>query len=447
MNDVYNFLDSLNIKSNEVLVVGVSYGPDSMFLLDLLSNYFKDNKIICAHVHHNHRKESDEEAKRLEMYCKENKITFEYMKIKEYKNNKFTEEEARNKRYEFFDKLMNKYNAKYLFTAHHGDDLTETVLMRIVRGSSIGGYSAISLTSKRNDYCLVRPLLFLSKELIINGCEKKHIPYAVDASNLSDEQTRNRYRNNLLKFLKRENENVHLKFLSFSKKLREYDDYVTNVAKGVYHTCISNNEIDVKKIKNQDSFLIKKIIELYLKANYKDEIKDITDTHVEVIFKMVMSKKSNVINSMPKQKRIVKSYNKIYFEESKIYNDYCFVLDDYVSLPNGYTIKRMNKKENNSNYTAVFNSKDISLPLYVRNKLDGDKIEILNLKGSKKVKDIFIDQKVNISDRKNYPVVVDSIGNILWIPGLKKSKYDKSKEGNYDIILKYCKEEKENESK
>ena len=195
MQNVYNFLDNLGINKNDTLIVGVSYGPDSMFLLSLLKTYFNNNKIVCAHVHHNHRKESDKEALDLKKYCDENNIIFEFMKIDSYVNNKFTEEEARNKRYEFFDELMNKYNAKYLFTAHHGDDLTETILMRIVRGSSIGGYSGIQLTSKRNNYELVRPLLYLNKEFIVNYCDENNIPYAVDITNLTDEQTRNRYRN------------------------------------------------------------------------------------------------------------------------------------------------------------------------------------------------------------------------------------------------------------
>ena len=130
MKDVYKFLDSLHIKKEDIITVAVSYGPDSMFLLDLLKNKYKENKIICCHVHHNHREESNLEKDALEKYCMKNNIIFEFMKIDKYKNNKFTEEEARKKRYEFFDKVLKKYNSKYLFTAHHGDDLIETILTK-----------------------------------------------------------------------------------------------------------------------------------------------------------------------------------------------------------------------------------------------------------------------------------------------------------------------------
>lgn len=86
-------------------------------------------------------------------------------------------------------------------------------------------------------------------------------------------------------------------------------------------------------------------------------------------------------------------------------------------------------------------SKEISLPLYIRNKKDGDIIEVLGLNGTKKVKDIFINEKISRNLRDKYPLVVDSKNNVIWIPGIKKSKYDKSKHGKYDIIIKYYKEE------
>ena len=77
----------------------------------------------------------------------------------------------------------------------------------------------------------------------------------------------------------------------------------------------------------------------------------------------------------------------------------------------------------------------------------GDKIEVLNLNGTKKIKDILIDDKVPASIRNACFVVTDKNDNIIWIPGIKKSKYDRSKTGNYDIILKYYKEEYNDESK
>ena len=77
------------------------------------------------------------------------------------------------------------------------------------------------------------------------------------------------------------------------------------------------------------------------------------------------------------------------------------------------------------------------MPLYVRNRKNGDRIEIKNLNGSKKVKDVFIDEKIPKDKRDGIPIVVDSAEKIVWIPGVKKSKYNKEKNEKYDIIIKY----------
>lgn len=441
MKEVYHFLDTLNIEENDVLIVGVSYGPDSMFLLNLLKNRFSKSKLVCAHVHHNHRKESDDEALKLERYCIENKITFEMMKIDSYTNNKFTEEEARKKRYEFFDNMMLKYKSKYLFTAHHGDDLCETILMRLTRGSNISGYSGIKPISFRNNYEIVRPLLYLTKNEIENVCIKQNIPFAVDKSNESNLYTRNRYRNGVLRLLKEENINVHKKFLQFSNELQTYESYVEKQVNKEYLNVVKEGILFVNEITKLDELIKLKIIERYLFEEYGKEIKDVSSKHVSNIMKVIESSKKNITISMPHGKTIVKSYNKLYFDKKDCYNSYCYVFDDYLELSDGY-IKEIDMLENKSNYVTALNSKELTFPLYVRSRIDGDKIEVLGLNGTKKIKDIFIDEKVDFRKRDTYPILVDSKGKVLWIPGLKKSKYDKSKTGNYDIILKYYKEEK-----
>ena len=228
MQKVINFLENeLMLKDNDVIVLGNSYGPDSMALLNVLLNIKKkkDISIIIAHVNHNLRKESAKEKIDLENFCKEKNLVFESMIIEQYGDDNF-HNEARNIRYNFFEDLVRKYNANYLFTAHHGDDLIETVVMRIARGSTLKGYSGFSRIVDMGSYKLVRPLIFVTKDEIIEYNEKNNIVYAVDKSNFKDKYTRNRYRHVLLPFLKGEDPNVHEKFLKFSTTLEEYDQYI-----------------------------------------------------------------------------------------------------------------------------------------------------------------------------------------------------------------------------
>ena len=441
MKLVYDFLEKLNIKKQDNIIVAVSYGPDSMMLLDVIKNFYKDNKIICAHVHHNHRKESDKEALELEKYCSKNNIIFEMHKINKYSNNKFTEVEARNIRYSFFESLLKKYNTKYLFTAHHGDDLVETILMRLVRGSSLAGYSPINLVSNTKNYKKIRPLLYVTKEDILIYCLENNISYAVDKSNESLEYTRNRYRHNILPYLKEENKEVHLKFLSFSNTISEAEEYLDKITKNVFNNAYTNNCIDINKILKEDNIIIKRVLELFLLENYKDNIILINKKHVDNILNMLNSKESNCVLSMPNHMKLVKSYNKLYFSKEVLEDDYCYLYEDYLELQNLFIFKTIEKLEGTNNYYCALNSEELKLPLYFRNRLDSDKMEVLNLNGSKKIKDILINEKIDISLRKNYPVLCDSAGNILWLPGIKKSKYDKSKAGKYDIIIKCIKKE------
>ena len=153
-----------NIPCNYI-VVGVSSGPDSMALLHMLQKNLK-KEIICAHINHNVRKESEEEEAYLKEYCIINKIIFETNKITSYSQNNF-ENEAREKRYAFYKKVLKKYNTNYLFLAHHGDDLIETVLMKISRGSNIEGYAGIKEESIVDNIHIIRPLLYFTKEELV----------------------------------------------------------------------------------------------------------------------------------------------------------------------------------------------------------------------------------------------------------------------------------------
>ena len=100
-------------------------------------------------------------------------------------------------------------------------------------------------------------------------------------------------------------------------------------------------------------------------------------------------------------------------------------------------IERVTESNDTSNYTIRLNSEDVKLPLYVRNRREGDKMIVKGLNGTKKVNEIFINEKIKTTDRKTWPIVLDAEEKVVWIPGLKKSNLDKKINEVYDIILKY----------
>lgn len=427
-----------NIKKDDIVVIGVSGGADSMFLLELFKRCISVKNLICAHVNHNIRKESKDDEEFVKNYCKESNITFISTT---FDKGKYNESELRKKRYQFFDDVINKYQAKYLATAHHGDDLIETIMMRLTRGSNLKGYAGIELISKRKNYKIIRPLLYLTKEEIVIYNEEKNIKYVTDESNFKDDYTRNRYRHYVLPFLKKENKNVHLKYLKFSNELLEYYNFVNEVVKYNIKEYYINGIYNLVDFNSQNDLIKRKILEEILRLHYVDNLELITDKHIKGILTLIKNKSNGTV-CLPKDLVVEKSYNQLIFNSKKEeVKEFDYIFENCLTLQNG-EVKIVEDWTDNSNYCIKLNSSEVSLPLHVRTRRSGDKIEVKNLNGTKKIKDILIDEKIPIKNREKIIILTDNDDNILWVPGIKKSRFDKSE--NYDIIIKYIlkKEEK-----
>ncbi len=435
MKKVLTYLKDL-LTNKDVIVVATSGGPDSMCLVSLLLTLKEelDLQIIIAHVNHKLRYESEEEEAFVREYAKNHGLIFEFMEIKEYDHDNL-ENVARKKRYEFFNKLVKKYHAKYLMTAHHSDDLIETILMRLVRGSSIKGYAGFKQETMMDGYKIIRPLILVSKDDILKYMEDKKLKYYIDKSNYSLEYTRNRYRQVVLPFLKKEQENVGEKFLKFSRELESVSLFLDNYIKGIESNIKSKDGIDISKLLELDEFIIRKVIEYELSLIYINDLFLISDRNTLDILKLIKSKKNGYV-ILPNNYLAIKDYNNFRIEHNNKEIEYYYKLDKELDVFGG-KIKRVDQSDNTSNYVIRLNSADIKLPIMVRSRRPGDKIEVKNMKGSKKVKDIFIDEKVSLKKRRNFPIVTDSLERIIWLPGVKKSKFDVERYGIYDIILEY----------
>ena len=421
------------------IVIGCSTGPDSMALVDMLLKIRNKYNLflIIAHVNHNVRKESYTEQEFIKDFCIKNSIVCEDMIIEDYGDDNF-HNEARNIRYKFFDNIVHKYNANYLMTAHHGDDLMETILMRMVRGSNLNGYSGFKKIVDMDSYKIVRPLISFTKIELEEYDKENGVTYFVDASNNKDTYTRNRYRKYMLPFLKSEDINVHLKFIKFSNTLESANRFIDKYTNSAIKRCIDNDKIVIDLFEKEDEFIQREILYYYLSNYYQDDLILINDKHIDLIINLIYSKKSNGFICLPNNVYAYKDYNYFYFSrDTVLISSYEIEFDKYAILPNHHSIEKVDFVDNNSNYVCRLNSNDITLPLIIRTRKYGDRMHVKGLNGSKKVKDIFIDKKIPLSERDSWPIVLDSIGNVVWIPGIKKSKYDKKVNEDYDILLKY----------
>jgi len=436
-----NLLKEINIE-DECIAIGVSTGCDSMALFHYLINN-SNKKIICIHINHNVRKESKKEEEFLRTFCENNNIIFETTKLTDYKENNF-ENEARKKRYAFYEKILKKYNTKYLFLAHHGDDLIETVLMKIIRGSNLEGYAGLKKINKMNNYYIIRPLLTYTKEDIISYCKYHNITYFDDITNTNTNYTRNRYRKSILPFLKSEDKNVHIKFLKYSETLLEYQNYINEITKEYVDNIYINKSINLNDFKKINKFIQKNILYYILNNEYNNKVNIVKEKHINSIIDIIYNNKPNLSLNLPKNKIIIKSYNKLFIKDNIINENYCIKLNNYNEIGN-IVIKIVKNETKDGNDICRLNKKDVSLPLYIRNKKNGDTIILKGLNKKKKISDIFIENKVPKEIRNSYPVLVDNNDNILWIPNIKKSKFNSKKDEMCDIIIKYCEKEENNE--
>ena len=196
------------ITSGDTILVAVSGGPDSMCLLDnllKLKDVLEVKEIVVAHLNHMIRQEAKEETEYVEEYCNKNNIRC-FVKyediIKEAKEQKIgTEEAGRKARYDFFEQIASKTNANKIAIAHNKNDNVETVFMHMLRGSGISGLTGIK-PYREGKY--IRPLIKCSRDEIEEYCTKEKLNPKYDKTNNDNTYTRNRIRNELIPYIKKE---------------------------------------------------------------------------------------------------------------------------------------------------------------------------------------------------------------------------------------------------
>jgi tRNA(Ile)-lysidine synthase len=444
------------LEPGKKVVVGVSGGPDSLALLHLLWS-MKEEKgisIIAAHLDHMFRgEESEEDMKYVVDFCQKRGIECETAQINVslYQQEKGigAQVAARECRYQFFTDVMEKVGASCLALAHHGDDQIETILMRMVRGSTMTGYAGIRAKRPFGGGVIIRPFLSVDKEQILAYCQQHDLKPRMDQSNEKEVYTRNRFRRHVLTFLKEENAQTHKQFQSYSEKLLEDAQYLEELTVQAMNKVMKREKEEI--ILRRDEFLQvrkplqRRGIQLILNYLYKEIPPSLSSVHVDNLLTFLEREQPSGVLHFPGGLKVVRSYNDCLFtfrrQESSPYT-YPLKIPGCVSLPEGRQIiceiHNQLSVETGGNDSLVLDACKLTLPLVVRTRKNGDKITIKGMKGTKKVKDIFIDEKIPLAKRDTWPIIEDGSGRILWLPGLKKSAYESEPiHGGKYVILYY----------
>ncbi|WP_099364130.1 tRNA lysidine(34) synthetase TilS [Fredinandcohnia onubensis] len=447
------------IKKDSTIIVGVSGGPDSLALLHYLYHHQKDlySTLIAAHVDHMFRgKESEEDLLYVKGFCEEYQIPFESIQfdVTSYKKkqNLSSQVAAREIRYRFFDELMRKYQADHLALGHHGDDQVETILMRLVRGSKGIGYAGIQINRPFSCGAIIRPFLAVTRDEIEEYCLEMNLMPRRDPSNEKDDYVRNRFRHHVLPFLKQENPAVHEHFLRFSQYIKEDNQVLDELTSEKMNKVMKRNEgneieIEISTFLAMPKSLQRRGIQLILNYLYKELPPSLSAIHIDNLLTFLENNHPSGELHFPSGLRIVKSYDSCtytYTDYKDNVSPYRFQIDSpgLYKLEDGSEIKsqvwRNYPRSLVGNDCFVIDPDNIQLPIYVRTRKNGDKMTLKGMNGSKKVKDIFIDEKIPLHRRNLWPIVEDEQGEILWLPGLKKSSHEATcKTKSHYIVLQY----------
>ena len=429
INKKYNL-----IESNDIIVVGFSGGPDSVFLVEMLKKlqHFFNFKIYLVHINHLLRGEDADSDENFSFeYAKKNnlEIFIKRIPVKEIVKEvgKTLEEVGREERYKFFSEIYEKVGATKIATAHNKDDQIETFLFRLIRGTSLQGLEGIKI--KNNN--VIRPISEIYKKDILEYLNKNEIQYKIDKTNFENEFTRNSIRLDLIPFIE-ERYNIKFKDKIFSliKEIRENNQ---NNSLNLSDYTDSENRIILEKTKFLSNFDKKNLLSLFLN---KKNI-EVNRNKIDEISSLIKSNGTKKID-LDKSYRIVKDYTYLYIEDKK---ENCVINNNViqVKIPSEQifdnfkitvsTVENLDipKQKNQYLLDAIYN--DI---IEVRYRKEGDRI-FLGEKHSKKIKEIFIDQKIPKDIRDRLPIFLYN-NTIFWIYNVKKAYIPKINKNENKLI-------------
>ena len=423
-----NFIEENNlIEKGDSIVSAVSGGSDSVFMLEMLSAIKDDYdlKIIVSHVNHGLR---GAEAQRDEDFVKKlaekNGLIYEveHIDMAGYaKEHSLTCEEAGRKlRYLFFEEIKEKYKADKVAIAHNKNDVAETIFLNIFRGTGLDGLESIPL---RRDF-YIRPILCFEKSEILDFLKENNIHYVDDSTNFTNDYKRNMIRNEIIPFIKKNfNENIVSSMSRLASIAKENNLYLEDIINDKYIDIVKDNTIDREGFNELNHYEKTLVLRKFLRDNL-NYLNNISKDNIEDMIKLI-SLDSGKKYDIDGKHYLVNDFDKTIFKKLDI-NE----LSEEISLD-----FKLDKVYNiyGSKFKFVLSDKILSKKyldydlltgkLSLRNRRSGDRFNPFGMKGSKKIKDYFVDKKVSSDDRSKVLFLMND-DEIAYVVG-------------YDIADKY----------
>lgn len=421
--ELENIKKSNIIKKKDKILLAFSGGPDSIFMYYILENIkkFFDLELSLVYINHNLRNDVYNDIRIVEKFSVEHnvKLYIENIDVKTYskKNKKSIELSARELRYKKIKEVLNEINYNKIATGHNLDDNVETIIFRLIRGTSLEGLKGIPI--KREN--IIRPILNFEKSKILEFLDRNNIEYVKDYTNLENEYTRNYIRNKIFPLFKNINSNFKNKINNLIKEVN-LDSLDENKKKFV--NLMKKNGVNISREKINSIF------------------NDLYDLDGKI--RIEGSKKYSLGNG----KVLIKEYENIsIIQEKEFEKKY---IKHLILKKNGkinwknYEIGYFDSLKINfkTNINAKYYKLKINLEeILIRSRIDGDKIKLKNV-GTRKVKKIFIDKKIPKWKRDDIPILLDDKKRILSLGNIEKSLFleeiniENIKENDYILFIR-----------
>lgn len=407
--EIKSFIQKYNLEKEKALVLAISGGPDSMVLLDLFVKNYPNEKLVIAHANHGLRLEARWDEVFVKKVAEEYELKFAAERLHLTTT---SEAEARDGRYEFLRKVATENKAKYIVTAHHLNDQAETMLFSMLRG--VGPLSLWGMCEAEGD--VLRPFIHTSKKELADYAKASRLAYHLDRSNFDVRFARNRIRSKVIPVLTK----LNPKFLEAVDRLSENGQGMSVLVEKMLKTktknIIKGNRVDIKKLQKEVPYVQREVIKHFLEENI-EKAEGITSVNIQKVLdltvlpgqkqtefgkKMIKKVGSNLVLT-EKKKKVAKVASKPIKLE----------LETPVSV-GGLRIK-LSKGGGKATKNNILLPKSIGYNLSIRNWREGDRIK--TKAGTKKLQDLFTDAKIELSARKQWPVIVSG-RTILWVPKL-----------------------------
>lgn len=424
------------------ILLAVSGGPDSMALLHLFIRW-NSSRIGVWHLDHGFREAAKAEAEMVRRYCEEQGVPVEICRydvtgfIKEARESK--QQGARRIRYQLMEAYAREHGYDRIALGHHADDQVETVLLHLLRGSGLSGLKG--MLPKRGIY--IRPLLTMSKAELVSYCHSHEVPFAEDESNVESIYMRNKVRHELIPLLEREyNKGIKRHLLTLSEVVRAEDAELERMAEEICrHHAVRRGEQVIfprRAFTSLSPALQRRVLRRLLLA-CRGHLRRLEFEHIEKWRALILEGKAFELE-LP-QTIVAGTANNIYvgefpqtpWEEAHLLVPGEVEAGDWIIRAEVFSGDLPPRPENSED----FDLKALALPLVVRPRREGDRMQPFGSTSLKKVSRLMLEAHIPRALRDSLPLVTDA-QDILWVPEVRRAEKGRLSEKTEQIVRLTC---------